>query len=107
MTGFFELFLPATAFLLSLISLVVLYWIISRCQENVFMPIYYFLGLSIGAVSLMSLSRITNSLFGSHLFNYVLIEDLLISYIALFLFGALWESYETEVCVPPDFMSDE
>lgn len=103
---FFKLFLPALAFLMSLVSLAVLYWIIKGCREGAFIPTYYFLGFSIGAVVFMSLGRMVKALYGTNLFNYVLLQDLLVAYIALFLFGALWQSYETELCVPPEFLDD-
>lgn len=101
---FFQLFLPTLAFLLALVSLGVLYWIINGCKESAFIPTYYFLGFSISAVVFMSLGRIVRVLYGTNLFNYVLLQDLLLAYIALFLFGALWQNYETELCVPPDFI---
>lgn len=54
----------------------------------------------------MSLGRLVNTLYGTNLFNYVLLQDLLLAYISLFLFGALWQSYETELTVPPKFLDD-
>lgn len=103
---FFQLFLPALALLISIISLGVLYWIIINTEDSSFIPTYYFLGFSIGAVVLMSIGRLVRTLYGSNLFNYVLLQDLLIAYIALFLFGALWQSYETDICVSPKFLDD-
>ncbi|MFB6144088.1 MAG: hypothetical protein ABEJ98_02135 [Candidatus Nanohaloarchaea archaeon] len=103
--GFFNLFLPATAFLLSVVSLAVFYWIVKRCQEDIFLSTYYFLGLSLLAVMVFSASRIVEVL-GAGGFNYGLVKDLAISYVALFLFGALWQSYETEICMPPDWMRE-
>jgi len=103
---FFKLFLPSLAFLMAIISLVVLYWVIKGCKENAFIPTYYFLGFSIGAVVFMSLGRVMKVLYGAELFNFVLLQDLLIAYIALFLFGALWQSYETELSIPPNFLDE-
>jgi len=103
---FFKLFLPAVAFLMSVISLGILYWIIKGCKESEFIPTYYFLGFSIGAVVFMSLGRLVNTIYGTNLFNYVLLQDLLLAYISLFLFGALWQSYETELTVPPKFLDN-
>ncbi|MFQ3275170.1 MAG: hypothetical protein ACI9LV_000475 [Candidatus Nanohaloarchaea archaeon] len=103
---FFEIFLPATAALLSLVGLVVAYWVITRCKKSEFMPTYYFIGFSIISVLMMSLSRISSALFGSPLFNYPLILDLMIAWSALFLFGALWQSYETSICVVPSQLED-
>lgn len=103
---FFKLFLPTTAFLLGMVSLAVFYWIVTRCREGEFIPIYYFIGLSIFSIVVLSLSRISNVLFGAHLFNYVLIEDLMIAWVSLFLFGALWQSYETSICVVPESLEE-
>jgi hypothetical protein len=91
---------------MSLVSLTVLYWIIKSTEESSFIPTYYFLGFSIGAVVFMSLGRIVKTLYGTELFNYALLQDLLLAYIALFLFGALWQSYETDLCVPPKFIDE-
>ena len=104
--GFFELFLPTTAAILSLIGIGVSYWVITHCKEGEFMPTYYFIGFSIVAVFFMSISRLSNFLFSSELFNYVLLQDLMIAWAALFLFGALWQSYETSVVMVPEKLKD-
>lgn len=78
------------------------YWVVTRCKEGEFIPTYYFIAFSIVAVFVMSLSRISNFMFGAELFNYVLIQDLMIAWAALFLFGALWQSYETSVVMAPE-----
>lgn len=104
--GFFELFLPITAALLSLIGLVVSYWVITRCKEGEFIPTYYFIAFSFVAVLFMAISRISNVLFGSELFNYALLQDLMISWAALFLFGALWQSYEASIVMAPEKLQD-
>lgn len=104
--GFFELFLPVTATLLSLLGLGVSYWVISQCKEGEFIPTYYFIAFSIVAVLFMSLSRVSTVIFGSELFNYALLQDLMVSWAALFLFGALWQSYETSVVMVPDKLKD-
>lgn len=105
--SFFELFLPIAAFLLSLVSLAVAYWVISRCKESEFMPTYYFIAFSIISVMTMSFSRIYRAMFGSELLNFVLMQDLMILWASLFLFGALWQSYETSICVVPAKLQDE
>lgn len=104
--SFFQLFLPVTAGLLCLIGLGVSYWVISRCKESEFIPTYYFIAFSIVAILMMSISRVSNVLFGSELFNYALIQDLMIAWTALFLFGALWQSYETSIVMVPDQLED-
>lgn len=104
---FFKLFLPTLAFLMSVISITALYWIIKGSKESEFIPTYSFIGFSIGAVALISLSRMVKTLYGADLFDFVLLQDLLIAYVALFLFGALWQSYETELAVPPNFLEED
>ncbi len=101
MATFFELFLPALTSLLAVISLVVLYWVIKGCKESEFMPTYYFLGLSSASLLTVSVSRLAKTLFGQELFDFALTQDLMLAYLALFIFGALWQSYETSICVPP------
>jgi len=97
---FFKLFLPALGFLISLISIAVLYRVIMVSKESEFIPTYYFLGFSIVAVVFMSLGRLVKTIYGTDLFNYVLLQDLLVAYLGLFLFGALWQSYEAELSLP-------
>lgn len=104
--SFFQLFLPGTAALLCLVGLGVSYWAITRCKEGEFIPTYYFIAFSIVAVLLMAISRVSNVLFGAELFNYALIQDLMIAWTALFLFGALWQSYETSIVMVPDKLKD-
>lgn len=104
--AFFEVFLPATAALLCLVGLGVAYWVITRCKRSEFMSTYYFIAFSIVAVLFMSASRISSAVFGSPLFNYPLMLDLMIAWSALFLFGALWQSYETSICVVPSQLED-
>jgi len=94
---FFKLFLPALGFLMSLVSLIVLYRIVAASKESEFIPTYYFSWFSIVAVVFMSLGRLVKTIYGTNLFNYVLLQDLLVAYIALFLFGALWQNYEAEI----------
>lgn len=105
--AFFKLFLPITAALLCIIGLGVAYWVITRCRKSQFMPTYYFIAFSIVSVLIMSVSRVSTVLWGAPLFNYPLLVDLMIAWSALFLFGALWQSYETSVCVVPSAFDDE
>jgi hypothetical protein len=104
---FFQLFLPITAALLCVVALGVAYWVITRCRKSQFMPTYYFIAFSIVSVLLMSISRVSTVISGSPLFNYPLLLDLMIAWTSLFLFGALWQSYETSVCVVPSTLQDE
>jgi len=101
---FFQLFLPTVGLLLSAISLIVFYWIIKGCRESAFIPTFYFIAFSLATVFLLALSRVFEVLTGSTLFNYDLLQDLLIAYVALFLFGALWQNYETAICIPPKWI---
>lgn len=105
--GFFELFLPALALLISVISLFVFYRIISTCKESAFIPTYYFIALGLVSVLGISSVKIYDLLFGFTLIDINLAKDLLISYTALFLFGALWQSYETSIVIPPTWIDQE
>ncbi len=97
----FNLFLQFVALLLSLISIVLVYIAIQECKESQFVPLYYFIALSIGGVIALSVARLEATLFGNgFVLSPQLLQDLFLSYIALFLFGSLWQSYETEMCVP-------
>ena len=103
---FFNLFLPTTAFLLGIMSAFVLYWVVTKCSKSEFVPIYYFIGLSIVSISVLSASRISEVLIGGTLLDSVLLKDLMIAWTSLFLFGALWESYEASICVMPKALQD-
>lgn len=105
--SFFKIFLPTLAFLLSIISLGVLYFSIKGSKKSEFITVFYFLGLSFSGTLFLSLSRIVKTLYSEELFNFVLIQDLMVSYIALFLFGALWQSYEASIVEPPSWIDEE
>lgn len=100
--AFFELFLPSTAALLSLVALGVTYWVVTRCKEGEFIPTYYFIGFALISVLIMAGSRVSVALYGSQAVNSALILDLMIAWTALFLFGALWQSYETSIVMVPE-----
>jgi hypothetical protein len=104
--GFFNLFLAFFTFLLSGASLVLVYLAVDQCRESAFVPIYYFIGLSLGAAAVLSLSRLSLHLVGqSFLLSAGILQDLFLSYVVLFLFGSLWQSYEASLCVPK-FLDD-
>ncbi len=99
--GIFNLFLAFFTLLLSVTSLVLVYLAIDNCRESAFVPIYYFLGLSLASSLVFSLARIGELLFNTgFILSSALLQDLFISYVVLFLFGSLWQSYEAELCVP-------
>ncbi|MFB6190818.1 MAG: hypothetical protein ABEJ07_00925 [Candidatus Nanohaloarchaea archaeon] len=103
----FNLFLEFVALILSISSLGLIYIAIRECSESQFVPIYYFLALSSGGVAVLSLARIEAMFWGNgFVVSSALLQDLFISYIALFLFGSLWQSYEAEMCVPRFVDSD-
>lgn len=98
---FFELFLQSTAFTLSAVSLVLVYISIKESSESSFVPIYYFLGLSLTGVLVLSLSEMVTTLLGpGTMLSSEMVKDLFLSYIALFLFGTIWQSYEAEMALP-------
>lgn len=104
----FPLFLESLALMLSLVALVLVYLAVRQCRESEFVPLYYFIALSLAGVVLLSVSRIGASLYGpSFPLSSAIFQDLFLSYIALFLFGSLWQSYEASICVPPAFVDEE
>ena len=98
----FNLFLEFLALLLSVIGIVLIYLAIDNCKESAFVPVYYFIGMGLAAVALLSLSKAAASIYGSaSVLTSSLVQNLLLAYVALFLFGSLWQSYEAELCVLP------
>lgn len=104
--SFFEIFLPVTAVLLSLIGLVVAYWVVTHSDESEFIPTFYFIAFSIVSILMTGLSRTAKALLDTHLFNYPLMVDLMIAWASLFLFGALWQSYEASVVIKPSHLEE-
>lgn len=96
----FNLFLQFFTLLLSLASLVLVYLAVDECRESAFVPIYYFIGLSLTSTSFLSLSRIVAELNLDMVLSSAILQDLFVSYVVLFLFGSLWQSYEASLCVP-------
>jgi hypothetical protein len=97
----FNLFLQFFTALLSLASLVLVYMAVDECRESAFVPIYYFIGLSLASTMILSLSQLAEGLYGSQfLLASQILQDLFLSYVVLFLFGSLWQSYEASICVP-------
>ena len=103
----FTLFLEFFTFLLSIASLVLVYMAVDQCRESAFVPIYYFIGLALSAAMLLSLARVGSQLMTGFPLSSRLSQDLFISYIVLFLFGSLWQSYEASLCVPKFFNDNE
>lgn len=102
-----NLFLEFLALFLSLSSLALIYVAINECKESQFVPIYYFLALSTAGVTALALARLEASLWGGGLvLSSSLLQDLFVAYVAMFLFGSLWQSYEAEMCVP-EFVDKE
>lgn len=103
----FALFLEFFTLLLSITSLILVYMAVRQCKESVFVPIYYFIALSLSATLVLSIARIGKQLMGTDFpLSSALMQDLFISYIVLFLFGSLWQSYEASICVP-DFVEND
>lgn len=98
--GMFNLFLQFFTLLLSMASLVLVYLAVDDCRESAFVPIYYFIGLSLGATLFLSASKISAELNLETLLASATLQDLMVAYVVLFLFGSLWQSYEASLCVP-------
>ncbi len=98
----FGLFLNFLTLLLSLSCLVLIYLAIDRCRESEFVPLYYFIALSAGGVMALSVARVEAIFWGNGIvLSSSLLQDLLISYVALFIFGSIWQSHEAELCMIP------
>jgi hypothetical protein len=105
--AFFNLFLSFFTLLLAGTSLVLVYLAVDQCRESAFVPIYYFIGMALGSGAILALSRMSMELFGSDfILSAKIIQDLFLSYVILFLFGSLWQSYEASLCVP-EFINEE
>lgn len=99
--AFFNLFLSFFTLLLSATSIVLVYLAVDSCKESAFVPIYYFIAMALGSAALMSVSRLGAELFGSSfVLSGKILQDLMLAYVVLFLFGSLWQSYEASICVP-------
>lgn len=103
----FTLFLEFFTLLLSIASIVLVYMAVDQCRESAFVPIYYFIGMALGAAMILSIARLGSQLVNGFPLASTLAQDLFISYIVLFLFGALWQSYEASLCVPKFLKNDE
>ncbi|MFB6291838.1 MAG: hypothetical protein ABEI58_00425 [Candidatus Nanohaloarchaea archaeon] len=103
----FSLFLEVVALLLSLLGIGLIYLAIDHCTESAFVPIYYFIGLSLGSVVILSASKIGALFYENAFFTSQIVQDLFLAYVALFLFGSLWQSYEASMCIPPYIEVDE
>lgn len=96
----FGLVLELFTVILSFFSLVLVYLAIDNCRESAFVPIYYFIGFSVVSAGLTAASHTLSSLSIGGVLGSAITQDLMMAYTALFLFGALWQSYEAEICVP-------
>lgn len=101
----FTLFLECFTFLLSIASIVLVYMAVDECRESAFVPIYYFIGMALTATMILSLVRLGSQLMPNFPLSSALSQDLFLSYVVLFLFGSLWQSYEASLCVPK-FLND-
>lgn len=102
----FGLVLELFTVILSVFSLALVYLAIHNCRESAFVPIYYFIGFSVVSAGLTATAHILGSLSVGGVLGAAITQDLMMAYTSLFLFGALWQSYEAEIYVPK-FLSDE
>lgn len=96
----FGMVLEVFTVLLSVFSIGLVYLAISHCRESAFVPIYYFIGFSVVSAGMTATSHLMGSLSVGGVLGASLTQDLMMAYTSLFLFGALWQSYEAEICVP-------
>ncbi len=103
----FEVLLEAFAFLLSLVGIGLIYVAVQNSRKSEFVPVYYFIAFSLGSVALLSMARILSLVYKSSILVSDVVQSLLLAYVALFIFGALWQSYEAAMCTPPYVDVDE
>lgn len=96
----FGMILEVFTVLLSIFSVGLVYLAISNCRESAFVPIYYFIGFSVVSAGLTATSHVMSSLSIGGVLAASLTQDLMMAYTSLFLFGALWQSYEAEIWYP-------
>ncbi|WEL19291.1 hypothetical protein [Candidatus Nanohalococcus occultus] len=93
----FGLVLEIFAALLSVFSLVLVYVAIRDCKESAFVPIYYFIGFSVASAGMTATSHVLGDLSTGGIIGSEIVQDLMMAYTSLFLFGALWQSYEASI----------
>lgn len=86
--------------ILSMFSVALVYLAINNCRESAFVPIYYFIGFSVVSAGLAAASHVLGGLSMGGILGAQITQELMMAYTSLFLFGALWQSYEAEICVP-------
>lgn len=101
----FGLVLEIFTIILSFFSIALVYLAIDHCRESAFVPIYYFIGFSVVSAGLTAISHTLGSLSMGGIIGAPITQDLMMAYTSLFLFGALWQSYEAEICMPK-FLDD-
>ncbi len=102
--GLLNVFLSVAALMLGITGIVSLKSMITNTEDPKLVPVSYFIGLSFASVAIHSASRVFGSLSLSGLTGPPLLRDLMVSYTALFLFGALWQTYELSLVDKPDWM---
>jgi len=102
--GVLNIFLSTVALTLGITGIVSIKSMITNTEDSKLVPVNYFIGLSFVAVIIHSASRLFGSLSLGSLTGPPLLRDLMVAYTALFLFGALWQTYELSLVDKPDWM---
>ncbi|MFB6217408.1 MAG: hypothetical protein ABEJ72_10680, partial [Candidatus Aenigmatarchaeota archaeon] len=84
---FFQVFLPAFAFCIAIVSIVMVYLSLEDVKDS-HMPSAYLNIFALSGLAIYSAARIYSVLAGEALLDFPLLKDLMIAYIGLFLFGA-------------------
>nr|EGQ39635.1 MAG: hypothetical protein J07AB56_03630 [Candidatus Nanosalinarum sp. J07AB56] len=100
----FNIFLAASGLMLAAAGLAVLRLVLRTAESPRMMPVLYFIGLSFSSVFVASSSRLLEALSFGGVIASPLLRDLMAAYTSLFLFGALWQTYELSSVEKPEWI---
>lgn len=102
--GPFNIFLATSALMLATAGIAVLWLVLRNTESSRMMPVLYFIGLSFLSVLVASGSRLAEALSLGGVLASPLLRDLTVAYTSLFLFGALWQTYELSSVEKPGWI---
>lgn len=100
----FNIFLSASSLMLAAVGLAVLRLVLRSTESSRMVPVLYFIGLSFSSVFVASGSRLLEALSFGGVAASPLLRDLMAAYTSLFLFGALWQTYELSSVKKPEWI---
>lgn len=90
---FFQLFLPSFAFFIAIVSIVMIYLSLEDVKDS-HIPSQYLNIFALSGLGVFSAARIYSLLTNGSLLDFPLLQDLMVAYIGLFLFGSVWQNRE-------------